>query len=124
VESLTLARLQGEWMAVKIIQDGQELPAMMLRTGLRIATKNEIKISFGGRTMIHALVRINDHTDPMHMDYYNLDGMFKGAIQYGLFKWSGTEACFCTAAPDNPRPADFTAPPGSGRTFSQWRTKT
>src|SRR5262249_34001739 len=44
VESPTLTRLQGEWSAVKIVRDGQELPRMMLGTGLRSATKNEIKI--------------------------------------------------------------------------------
>jgi uncharacterized protein (TIGR03067 family) len=123
VGSPTLAKLQGEWAAVKIVRDGQELPSMMLRTGLRTGTKNEVKISFGGQTMIHALVKINENADPVQVDYYNLDGTCKGAIQHGLFKWEENEACFCMAAPGNPRPDDFTAPPGSGRTFSQWRPK-
>ena len=73
--------------------------------------------------MIHALVRLDESTDPMHVDYYNLDGACKGAIQLGLLKWIGDEACFCMAAPGDPRPADFTCPAGSGRTFSQWRRK-
>ena len=123
VESATLTKLQGEWTAVKIVRDDEELPSMMLRSGIRIATKNEVKISMGGRTMIHAIVRIDEHTDPMHVDYSNLEGMFKGAIQHGLLKWSGNEACFCMAAPGSPRPDDFTTPSGSGRTFSQWRPK-
>jgi uncharacterized protein (TIGR03067 family) len=123
VESPTLTKLQGEWEPVKIIRDGQNLPSMMLRTGLRTAAKNEVKIFFGGQIMIHALVRINERVDPMHVDYYNLGGMCKGAVQHGLLKWSGNEACFCMAAPGNARPDDFTAPSGSGRTFSQWRCK-
>jgi uncharacterized protein (TIGR03067 family) len=123
VESKTLVRLQGEWTAVKIIRDGQELPAMMLRTGLRTATKNEVKVLFAGQTMIHALVRLDDKTDPMHMDYYNIGGACKGTLQYGLLKWVGEEACFCMAAPGQARPADFTCPPGSERTVSQWRLK-
>ena len=73
--------------------------------------------------MIHALVRLDESTDPMHVDYYNLDGACKGTIQHGLLKWIGDEACFCMAAPGDPRPADFTCPSGSGRTFSQWRRK-
>ena len=123
VESPTIAKLQGQWAAVKIVRDGQELPQMMLRTGLRSALKNEIKISFGGQTMIHALVKLDESTDPMHVDYYNLDGACKGAIQHGLFEWIGNEACFCMAAPNDPRPEDFSSPQGSGRTFSQWRRK-
>ena len=121
VESATLKRLQGQWTAVKIIRDGQALPAMMIRTGLRVATKNEVKISFGGQMMIHALVRIDESTDPMQVDYYNIGGACAGSLQYGLLKWVEDEACFCMAAPGQPRPSDFTCPPGSQRTISQWR---
>jgi uncharacterized protein (TIGR03067 family) len=123
VESATLTKLQGQWTAVKIVRDGQELPAMMLRTGLRSAKKHEITISFGGRMMIQALVRIDESTTPTHVDYYNTDGMCKGAVQLGIFQWIGEEACFCMAAPGQPRPDDFTSTPGSGRTLSQWRPK-
>jgi uncharacterized protein (TIGR03067 family) len=123
VECPTLTRLQGEWTAVKIVRDGQGLPPMMLRTGLRAATKNEIRISFGGQIMIHALVRLDEATDPMQVDYCNIGGACKGTIQYGLLKWMEDDACFCMAAPGHPRPDDFTCAPGSGRTFSQWRLK-
>jgi uncharacterized protein (TIGR03067 family) len=123
VDSPTLTKLQGQWTPVKIVRDGQELPKMMLSTGLRSAKTNEVKISFGGQTMIHALVRLDESTDPMHVDYYNLEGACKGAIQLGLMKWLDDEVCFCMAAPNDLRPVDFTCPAGSGRTFSQWRLK-
>lgn len=119
----TLTSLEGEWTAVRIVRDGQELPPMMLPTGLRSATKNEVRISFGGRTMIHALIRLDESTDPMRVDYYNLDGECKGAIQLGIAKWIGEEACFCMVAPGTPRPTDFTSSAGSGHTFSCWRPK-
>jgi uncharacterized protein (TIGR03067 family) len=123
VESPTLAKLQGQWTPTKIVRDGQELPKMMLGTGLRSAQANEVKISFGGQMMIHALVRLDESAEPVHVDYYNLAGMSKGALQLGIMKWQGDEACFCMAAPDDLRPTDFTAAAGSGRTFSQWRLK-
>jgi uncharacterized protein (TIGR03067 family) len=123
VDSPTAKRLQGKWSAVKIDRDGQALPAMMLRTGLRVATKNEIKISFGGQTMIHALVRFNEITEPVEVDYLNIGGADKGTVQFGLVKWMGDEPCFCMASPGQPRPQDFTCPPGGGRTISQWRLK-
>ncbi len=121
VESPTLTKLEGKWTAVKIIRDGQELPAMMLRSGLRTAKDNEVTISFGGQTMIHALVRVDEGTEPMLVDYFNLDGACPGALQLGLMKWTGDDACFCMAAAGDPRPTDFTSPAGSGRTYSQWR---
>ena len=123
VQSETLTKLQGDWTAVKIVRDGNELPSQMLFAALRTATKNEVKVSIGGRTMIHALVRMEEKADAIHVDYYNLNGMAKGTIQRGLFKWIGSEACFCMADPGIPRPDDFTARAGSGRTLSQWRPK-
>src|SRR5579885_1701850 len=94
---------------------------MMLATGSRLATKNEIKISFAGQTIIHALVRLDDTQRPIAIDYCNLDGMAKGTIQHGIMQWEGEVACFCMAAPGQPRPTEFDAPKGSGRTLSRWK---
>ena len=58
----------------------------MLRTELRTATKNELKISFGGQTMIHTLVRIDEGKNPLHVDYYNIGGACKDTIQHGLLQ--------------------------------------
>jgi uncharacterized protein (TIGR03067 family) len=123
VSSPTLTKLQGTWSAVKLVRDGDEFPAMMLRTGLRTAVKNELKISFGGQTIIDALVRIDESADPVHVDYCNVGGTCQGTIQHGLMRWSGDEACFCMGAPGQPRPDDFTCAAGSLRTLSQWRRK-
>ena len=123
VESPTLTKLEGEWTAVKIVRDGQELPAAMLRTASRSAARNKIKITVGGRNIIDALVRIDESSNPMQVDYFNLDGMAKGMVQHGLFKWDGDHACFCIALPGAPRPENFEATPGTGHSFSQWRRK-
>lgn len=123
VESRTLTRLQGEWTAVKLVREGQEVPAAMLTTGLRSATKNRLKITFGGQLIIDALVRIDEGTDPIDVDYYNLCGQAKGTVQHGIMKWVSDAICVNMASPGQPRPNDFTAAAGSGRTLSQWRSK-
>jgi uncharacterized protein (TIGR03067 family) len=104
VESATMAKLQGEWSAVKMVRDGKELPSAMLRTAVRSATKNEITISVGGRVVIHTLVKIDESFSPMRVDYHNIGGVAEGTVQHGLFKWDGDEACFCIAPPGEPRP--------------------
>lgn len=121
VPSPLLARLEGTWAAVEVIRDGDALPTMMLRSGSRTATKNEVKISFGGRTVIHALLRLDETQDPVGVDYFNLDGMAKGSVQLGILRWEGAVACFCMASPGQARPVDFTSPPGGGRTLSRWK---
>ena len=117
----TLKRLQGEWTAVKVMRDGHELPSFMQATGRRIAVDNDVKVSFGGQLMIHALVRVAEGEDPIHIDYYNRGGQMKGHIQHGIMQWLGEDACFCMAAPGQPRPIDFECPVGSGQTLSRWR---
>jgi uncharacterized protein (TIGR03067 family) len=123
VASPTLSRLQGEWSSEKLVRDGQEFPKMMRATGRRVAKDNEIKIYFGGQLIIHALVRIDEQASPLHVDYFNVGGGAKGAVQYGIMQWDGDIACFCMAAPGQPRPDEFASPAGSGRTLSHWRPK-
>jgi uncharacterized protein (TIGR03067 family) len=93
----------------------------MATTGRRLATNNEIKVTFGGQTVLHALVRINESTDPIQVDYCLLAGPVKGVLQFGIMKWIGDEVCVCMAPPRNPRPTDFKCAPGSGQSLSQWR---
>jgi hypothetical protein len=80
-------------------------------------------LRIGGQVVIHALIRIDETHDPIHVDYSNIGGMAKGTLQEGIMKWIGEEACFCMAAPGLPRPTEFESTTGSGRTLSQWRRK-
>jgi uncharacterized protein (TIGR03067 family) len=123
IASATLTRLQGEWTPVRLVLNGQELPPAMLATGLRSASQNQVKVTFGGQLIIHASIRIDEGADPIHVDYYNLGCSTKGAIQQGIMQWLGDDACFNMSAPGQPRPDDFTCPAGSGRTLSVWRPK-
>ncbi|MBX7105647.1 MAG: TIGR03067 domain-containing protein [Gemmataceae bacterium] len=123
VEGPTLTRLQGDWSAVKVVLDGKELPKMMLTSGLRTATDNHVKVTFGGRVTVDALARVDDRVDLIQIDYLSLSGQSAGQIQLGIFQWIGDEACINMAPPGQPRPTDFTCPAGSGRTLSHWRAK-
>jgi uncharacterized protein (TIGR03067 family) len=122
-ESATLTRLQGEWLPVQLVRDGQAMPKQMLGMGSRNAIGNEVKVIWGGHVAIHALIRIDEQSDPKNVEYYDLTDACRGAIRLGIMQWIGEEACFCFAEPDQPRPTDFTCEPGSGRILSQWRRK-
>lgn len=122
-ETPLLVWLQGDWSPVEVVIDGGPLPKMMLTMGSRRATKNELTVAFGGRTMIHALVRLDESVTPVTVDYLLLDGEAQGVIQRGILQREGDIASFCMAPPGQPRPADFTSPRGSGRTLSRWRKK-
>ena len=119
----TLQKLQGEWLPLELITSGKPLETAYLPFGSRSHSGVETRVVFGGQTMVHAKVRINDAASPIEVDYLNLSGKGKGAISRGLFQWDGEDAVFCMAPPGAPRPSDFTCPSGSGRTFSRWKRK-
>lgn len=121
--SPTLDRLQGEWAAQSIVLDGQTLPPFMVNTGTRSAKGNEVTISVGGTVVTHVLVRIDETTSPVQVDYFNLDGPAKGTVQRGIMEWQGDVACVCIAASGQSRPAEFSSLGGSGRILSRWRKK-
>ena len=118
----TLARLQGDWTPTSLVSSGQALAPAMLAYGSRTMTGADTKVVFGGQTMVHAKVRVDESTSPLQIDYYNLSGT-KGSISLGLLQWIGDEVQFCMGAPGAPRPTDFSCEKGSGRTLSQWRRR-
>ncbi len=117
----TLRRLEGQWSAEQVVRDGQELPAMMRKVGRRTAKGNEVTISFGGRVMLDVLVRVDESSSPVAIDYLHRSGELAGSTQLGIFEWRGEVAWFCMAPPGQPRPAEFSSGPGSGRTLSAWK---
>ena len=118
-----LAKLQGEWVPTDLQTDGKSLTPTLLAYGSRTMVGAETKVVFGGQTMVHAKVRMNEEASPVEVDYLNLAGTKKGSVSRGLMTWSGPEIVFCMAAPGAPRPTDFTCEKGSGRTLSRWKRK-
>jgi uncharacterized protein (TIGR03067 family) len=118
-----LQRLEGDWAAVELVMDGQPMVAEWLSFGSRTTVGNEVKVVFGGQTMLHAKVRIDDSSTPVAVDYLNLAGKAKGTVSLGIMDWLGADARFLMAAPGKPRPTDFTCERGSGCTLSRWKKK-
>jgi len=101
-----MQRLQGEWSAVELVRDGKPMPADWLAFGSRTMNGNEVKVVFGGQTMVHAKVRIDETTTPIAVEYLGLAGKQKGAITRGTLEWIGDDAQFVM-----------------GGTRSRWRRK-
>lgn len=122
-----LRKLEGEWLPSALTRDGKAMPEQWLSFGSRTAKGNEVKVVFGGQTMVHAKVRMDETQSPIAIDYMNIGSGKKGAVSRGIFEWAagrqGEEAKFLIAAPGKPRPADFSRTSAAGLTFSQWRRK-
>ena len=118
-----LLRLAGEWIPLQLIQNGQALQEAYLPFGSRSFSGNETKVVFGGQTMVHAKVRLDDTQTPIAVDYLSLLKSSSGQISRGVMQWIGDEIEFCMSPAGKPRPADFSCEPGSGRTLSRWKRK-
>ncbi len=92
VECPTVTHLQGNWAAVQVVLDGNELPPMMVTTGVRTATQNQVKVTFAGQLVVNALVRSDERADPIHIDYFNQSGPAKGQVQLGIPAMAMTES--------------------------------
>jgi uncharacterized protein (TIGR03067 family) len=117
-----LRRLEGEWLPVRLVTNGEEMRADWLPFGSRTAKGNEVKVIFGGQVMLHAKVRIDDTANPIAIDYLHLKGAEKGKVSPGIMEWIGDGVRFLMAAPGQTRPIDFSAP-SSTQTLSQWKRR-
>ncbi len=117
-----LRRLEGEWVPVELVMDGKPMPAEWLAFGSRAVTRNEVKVVFGGQTMLHVKVRIDEDVTPIAVDYLNLGKAQHGTVSRGILEWIGDEVRFLMAAPGEPRPSAFAPVPGTA-TLSRWRRR-
>lgn len=117
-----LRRLEGNWVPVQLVRDGQPMNDQWLSFGSRTSVGNEVTVVFGGQTIVHAKVRIDDTVTPVPIDYLNL-GPHAGTISRGIMEWIGDEVRILMPKPGDPRPADFSARVPGG-TLSQWRRRT
>ncbi len=118
-----IQRLAGEWACLELIRDGETMNADWLPYGSRTTVGNEVKVVFGGQTMLHARMRLHEAEQPTAVDYLNLSGANKGRISLGIMEFCGDDVTFLIAPPGRPRPAAFVCGKGSGSTLSRWRRK-
>jgi uncharacterized protein (TIGR03067 family) len=115
--------LEGDWLPVQLVMDGQDFPADWLAFGSRTATNGEMKVIFNGQVMAHAKVKLDEGTRPIAVDYLNMSGSSRGKISLGILEWKGNNPRFLIAAPGQQRPKDFAVKPAKGLTLSEWKRK-
>jgi uncharacterized protein (TIGR03067 family) len=115
-------RLQGEWTPKLLVTNGTPMEEQWLAYGRRTQTGNETQVVFGGQTMVHALMRIDEDVSPVNIDYMNI-GRGGRTVSHGIMEIDGDEWRICMARAGDGRPADFSCEKGSGRTLSRWTRK-
>jgi uncharacterized protein (TIGR03067 family) len=117
-----LERLQGEWMPLALVTDGNPLAESTFSFGSRTITGNETKVVFGGQVVLHAKMRLDESQSPIAVDYLNI-GRGAKRVTAGIIELRGDVVRFCIAPAGGTRPTDFSSERGTGRTFSEWTRK-
>ena len=109
--------LDGEWAMVSCTVNGDALPVSMAKHGKRVARDNEITVSMAGQTILKARFTVGRNSNPMTIDYL----LSTGEQQQGIYELDGKNLRVISAAPGQPRPADFSTAKGDGKTFTVWK---
>jgi uncharacterized protein (TIGR03067 family) len=116
--------LSGEWIMVDAMQMGHHLDASMVKTGRRVATHTDTATWFGKQLFMKATYTTDPDAHPKTIDFVHTAGPSKGKTQLGIYELDGGLLRLCFAPPGGPRPDDFEAAAGDGRTFAVWKRAT
>lgn len=113
--------LKGEWAMLSGVFNGDPMDKSMVKFCKRVTRGDVTVVSAGPQVFLKARFTLDRSKNPPAIDYVNLEGASKGKSQAGIFELTGGTLKICAAAPDKPRPPDFSSKPGDGRTYTTWR---
>lgn len=108
--------LEGEWQMVSCMQDGKPIDAMFRRFARRVFRGNGTTLFAGKAVFMKSRFTVDETQTPHAIEYHDLR-------QHGIYRVENGTLHTAMAGVGAPRPADFTAVPGDGRTVSQWSRK-
>jgi uncharacterized protein (TIGR03067 family) len=114
------ARLQGTWVMLTGAADGYPLPTEYVRQMKRVFTGREVTITMGGQLYFRATISLDTAQAVRTIDYHMTAGPTAGAVQPGIYAFSGDTVRFCFAAPGGRRPTAFATVASDGLTLSTW----
>lgn len=111
-----VAELEGEWIMLSCMQDGKPIDARFLKSARRVFQGDGTTLFAGSQVFMKSRFTVDAAQTPVAIDYHDLR-------QHGIYRVDGGTLHTAMAGAGAPRPADFTATPGDGRTVSQWSRK-
>ena len=107
------AELEGEWFMLSCFQDGKPMDAKIRASARRVFHGNQTTMLVFDQVYMKSRYAVNRAATPRTIDYVDTS-------QSGIYEVDGDRLRTSLAAARQPRPGDFTATPGEGRTVSEW----
>ena len=106
--------LQGEWKMVSCMQDGKPLDPSFVKMARRVFQGNGTTLFAGPQQYMKSSFGVDSAQIPHAIDYHDQK-------QQGIYEVDGRTLRTSMAQAGAPRPSDFTATAGDGRTVSEWK---
>jgi len=112
-------KLKGEWQITSFERNGEkpfgEEPQTDIKT--TFAADGKLKVDVNGETNVEATTTIDPTKKPKTIDFVFTRGELDGQKSLGIYELTDDTFKYCRAAPDKPRPTEFSAKEGSEQTL-------
>ena len=119
-------KLQGEWTLESGTREGTEIPEDIAKSLKRTIKDDGFSVTRDGQALNKGTFKLDPSKKPKAIDFITTEGPGKGTKALMLYELKGDELRLCETTPDDtrkdlPRPAEFSAGPGSGRAITTLR---
>jgi uncharacterized protein (TIGR03067 family) len=105
---------EGRFAVERYEHDGLIRDAAAMAGYVMVHTKATVTLELNGREVGTERVKWAEAGGVRQVDFTS-DGW--AGVKHGIWKQDGDTVTVCESAPDGPRPTEFTAPKGSGRSL-------
>ncbi len=83
--------------------------------------EGKLKVEAGGEVQVAATTKIDPTKKPKTIDFTFTEGDLSGQTALGIYELTDDTFKYCRAAPDKPRPTEFSAKEGSEQTLVTYK---
>jgi uncharacterized protein (TIGR03067 family) len=114
-----LAKMQGDWVVVSMVRDGEKIPDDDAQVYFRTVKGREYTVSRFSKVAGRGTITIDATKRPRTIDALPANAP-NGKPLLGIYEFEGDRFKVCFAPPGKDRPTDFSASEGSGHTLTVW----
>jgi uncharacterized protein (TIGR03067 family) len=115
-----LEKLQGDWVGVSYMRDGEKADPDDAQSLFRTIKDDTYTISRFDKQIGKGTFTIDATKKPKTIDAYPGGSKDKNKVVRGIYELKGNTLKICSAAPGKDRPTEFTSKEGSGHTLTVW----
>jgi len=117
-----LAKLQGTWLTVSLVNDGKTLVGENVPPKPGPITKvayegNKWMVKVEDKTVASGIIKIDSTRMPKELDVLDESGTKNGKTKLAIYELDGDTFRYCIAQAGKPRPTEFEGNAGSGHSL-------